>query len=173
MQQTRNLAARAGRWSAHHRKKAILGWFAFVILATVLGGMVGQKTLADEDMGNGQSKTADQILESAGFPDQTGESVLVQGKGDLKVGDQRYTAIVDDVVATLSQTKHVDDVENPLAKGNEGNISDDGRSTLVTFELPGDEDAAKDRVGDSLAAVAQLQKAHPEVELAQFGDASA
>jgi RND superfamily putative drug exporter len=173
MQQTRNLAARAGRWSAHHRKKAILGWFAFVILATVLGGMVGQKTLADEDMGNGQSKTADQILESAGFPDQTGESVLVQGKGDLKVGDQRYTAIVDDVVATLSQTKHVDDVENPLAKGNEGNISEDGRSTLVTFKLPGDEDAAKDRVGDSLAAVAALQQAHPEVELAQFGDASA
>src|SRR5688572_21039721 len=132
MQQTRNLAARAGRWSAHHRKKAILGWFAFVILATVLGGMVGQKTLADEDMGNGQSKTADQILESAGFPDQTGESVLVQGKGDLKVGDQRYTAIVDDVVATLSQTRYVDEVENPLAKGNEGNISEDGRSTLVT-----------------------------------------
>src|SRR5687767_15999910 len=66
--QTRNLAARAGRWSAHHRKKAILGWFAFVILATVLGGMVGQKTLADEDMGNGQSKQADQILEAAGFP---------------------------------------------------------------------------------------------------------
>ena len=173
MQQSRNLAARAGRWSAQHRKKAILGWFAFVILATVLGGMVGQKTLADEDMGNGQSKTADQILESAGFPDQTGESVLVQAKGDLKVGDQRYTAIVDDVVATLSQAKHVDDVENPLAKGNEGNVSEDGRSTLVTFELPGDEDAAKDRVDASLAAVAQLQKAHPEVELAQFGDASA
>ena len=47
--QSRNFAARAGRWSAQHRKKAILGWFAFVILATVLGGMVGQKTLADED----------------------------------------------------------------------------------------------------------------------------
>ena len=54
--QSRNLAARAGRWSAHHRKKAILGWFAFVILATVLGGMVGQKKLSDEDMGNGESK---------------------------------------------------------------------------------------------------------------------
>jgi uncharacterized membrane protein YdfJ with MMPL/SSD domain len=171
--QTRNLAARAGRWSAHHRKKAILGWFAFVILATVIGGMVGQKTLADEDMGNGQSKQADQILEAAGFPDQTGESVLVQGKGDLKVGDQRYTTIVDDVVATLGDTKHVAEVESPLAKGNEGNVSADGRSTLVTFELPGDEDAAKDRVDPSLAAVADLQKAHPEVELAQFGDASA
>ena len=39
--QKNNLAARAGRWSAHHRKRAILGWIAFVILATVLGGAVG------------------------------------------------------------------------------------------------------------------------------------
>ena len=118
--ESRNLAARAGRWSAHHRKKAILGWFAFVILATVLGGMVGQKTLADEDMGNGQSKTADQILEAAGFPDQTGESVLVQGKGDLKVGDQRYTAIVDDVVATLSQTEARRRGREPAREGQRG-----------------------------------------------------
>src|SRR5687767_342322 len=31
---SRNLAARAGRWSARHRKTAILGWIAFVVLAT-------------------------------------------------------------------------------------------------------------------------------------------
>src|SRR6187200_3619941 len=68
-------AARAGRWSAQHRKKAILGWFAFVILATVLGGMVGQKKLADEDMGNGESQRADRIVAAADYPDQSGESV--------------------------------------------------------------------------------------------------
>ncbi len=28
-----NFAARAGRWSAQHRKKAIFGWLAFVIVA--------------------------------------------------------------------------------------------------------------------------------------------
>jgi len=166
-------AARAGRWSAQHRKKAILGWFAFVILATVLGGMAGQKKLADEDMGNGESKRADQIVEAAGFPDQTGESVLVQGRGALKVGDAQFTAIVKDVVSTLDQTKHVDEVTNPLAPENKGDIAKDGRSALVTFELPGDEDTAKDRVDAPLAAVAQLQKAHPQVELAEFGDASA
>src|SRR5689334_1842473 len=42
---SRNPAARAGRWSATHRKAAILGWIAFVVLATVLGGKVGQKDL--------------------------------------------------------------------------------------------------------------------------------
>jgi hypothetical protein len=38
MDSTKNLAARAGRWSAHHRKKAIFGWLAFVIVAVVVGG---------------------------------------------------------------------------------------------------------------------------------------
>src|SRR5690242_10281146 len=36
--QPKNLAARAGRWSATHRKTAIIGWVLFVVLATVIGG---------------------------------------------------------------------------------------------------------------------------------------
>ena len=60
--QKNNLAARAGRWSAHHRKRAILGWIAFVIFATVLGGAVGQRMLADEDSGNGESRAELQRL---------------------------------------------------------------------------------------------------------------
>ena len=51
-----NLAARAGRWSASHRKAAILGWILFVVLATVIGGGVGQKQLDQSGMGNGESK---------------------------------------------------------------------------------------------------------------------
>jgi uncharacterized membrane protein YdfJ with MMPL/SSD domain len=171
--QSQNFAARAGRWSAQHRKKAILGWFAFVILATVIGGMVGTKTLADEDTGNGESKRADQIVEAAGFPDQTGETVLVQGKDGLKVGDPKFTAAVDDVVSGLDNTKGVANIESPFDAENRGNISKDGRSVLVTFELPGDEDKAKDEVEAPLATVAALQKQHPEVTVGEFGDASA
>ena len=44
MNQPRNLAARAGRWSATHRKTAIFGWILFVVLATVIGGKVGQNS---------------------------------------------------------------------------------------------------------------------------------
>jgi RND superfamily putative drug exporter len=171
--QSRNFAARAGRWSAQHRKKAILGWFAFVIIATVLGGMVGTKTLADEDTGNGESKRGDQIVEAAGFPEQTGETILVQGRNGLEVGDPRFTAAVNDVVAELERTKDVSNVENPLDPAHEGNVSDDGRSVLVNFELPGDEDKAKAAVEAPLAAVDQLQEQHPEVLLGEFGDASA
>ena len=39
--QTRNLAARMGGWSAQHRKTAIFGWFAFVLVAFALGNATG------------------------------------------------------------------------------------------------------------------------------------
>src|SRR5207244_3467126 len=38
---TRALAARAGRWSAQHRKKAIWGWLAFALIAFMIGGALG------------------------------------------------------------------------------------------------------------------------------------
>src|SRR3954467_9393659 len=135
----RSFAARAGRWSAQHRKKAIAGWFLFVILATVIGGAVGQKSLSDTDMGNGESQRGDRIVDAANFPEQTGESVLVQGRGDLKVGDARYAAVVRDVVSRLEQAQGVRNVENPLLPQHAGNVAKDGRSVLINFDLPGDE----------------------------------
>src|SRR5262245_13908403 len=106
--QKKNLAARAGRWSAQHRKRAILGWILFVVLATVAGGAIGQNMLADEDMGNGESKAADQAVAAAGFPKEASEQVLVQGR-DAKVTnrDGEFTAAVGDVVKRLKATPHV------------------------------------------------------------------
>jgi RND superfamily putative drug exporter len=66
--QSRNLAARAGRWSSQHRRTAILGWILFVVLATVLGGRVGQNDIDESASGNGESKRGDMIVEGADFP---------------------------------------------------------------------------------------------------------
>jgi len=168
-----SIAARAGRWSAAHRKKAVLGWLVFVVLATVLGGMVGQRTIAEEDYGNGESRVADQAIAAAGFPEEADEQVLVQGKGSVRIGDPAFTAAVRDVTERLERTEHVRDVESPLARGNAGQLSKDGRSALVTFTIPDDDDVAEERVEAALAATAAAQRAHPEVRIAQFGDASA
>jgi uncharacterized membrane protein YdfJ with MMPL/SSD domain len=169
----RNLAARAGGWSAQHRKSAILGWIVFVVLATVIGGAVGQKELTDADTANGQSRAAEQAIEAAGFPDDATEQVLVQAKGSTKVSDPRVNAAVQDVTRRLQSTRHVTDVQSPLSKGNEGQISKDGRSLVVTFKIPGDDDEVADRVDASLASVAAAQRAHPELRIEQFGGASA
>src|SRR6185436_15067042 len=95
------IAARAGRWSAAHRKTAIFGWIAFVVLATLVGGNVGQKTLEQAASGNGDSKRGSMIVDDAGFPDTVGERVLIQGKGSLKSDSPEVTAAVKDVVHRL------------------------------------------------------------------------
>ena len=85
MEQTRNIAARAGRWSAKHRKTAIWGWLAFVFVAFAIGGAVGTKTLQQDQLGVGESGRADQTIQGA-FPRSADELVLVQS--DARDGDR-------------------------------------------------------------------------------------
>ena len=171
-----NLAARAGRWSAAHRKTAILGWILFVILATLIGGAAGQKDLEPSASGNGESKRAELIIDSADFPEEVREQVLVQGKGGIKAGDPEVTAAVKDVVTRLERIDGVTKIESPLNRAHRAStISKDGRSVVVNFTLPGDpaEKEQLERVAEApLAAVAAVQKAHPGVRVDEYGVAS-
>jgi uncharacterized membrane protein YdfJ with MMPL/SSD domain len=60
-----NIAARAGRWSASHRKTAIWGWLVFVVLALFIGQSVGTKTLDTSNQGVGESGRADRTIRGA------------------------------------------------------------------------------------------------------------
>jgi uncharacterized membrane protein YdfJ with MMPL/SSD domain len=177
--QPKNLAARAGRWSAAHRKTAILGWILFVVLATVIGGKIGQNQLKDSASGNGDSKRGAMIVDDAGFPEEIGERVLIQGKGSIKSDDPQVTAAVKDVVNRLEGIKGVKDIESPLNSQQRANtVSKDGRSVLVTFSMPAKTDTTAElekleTVADApLAAVAAVQKAYPELLVAEHGAAS-
>jgi uncharacterized membrane protein YdfJ with MMPL/SSD domain len=177
--QPRNLAARAGRWSATHRKTAVIGWILFVVLATVIGGKVGQKNLEPSAMGNGESKRGDMIVDAADFPATVGERVLIQGTGSIKSDDPEVTAAVKDVVSRLDKIEGVDDIESPLdAQYRASTVSKDGRSVVVNFTLPGKADTVEEQerletVADApLAAVAAVQDAHPELLVEEHGDAS-
>ncbi|HEU0019999.1 MAG TPA: MMPL family transporter [Thermoleophilaceae bacterium] len=169
MQQRHNIAARAGRWSAQHRKKAIFGWLAFVIASLAIGGALGVNTLSDEDSGVGESGRADKTLHEA-FPQKTKESVLVQS-AKLKATDAAFRAGVDDTVRRLEAAKDVRDVAGPYPA--DGQISEDGHSALIDFEIAGDPETATDRIDPALAATAAAAKANPELRIEQFGDASA
>ena len=177
--QPRNLAARAGRWSATHRKTAIFGWIAFVVLATLIGGNVGQKNLEQSASGNGDSKRGAMIVDDAGFPDTVGERVLIQAKGSAKSDSPEVTAAVKDVVKRLDGLKGVTDIQSPLdAQYRANTVSKDGRSVLVTFSLPAKVDTQQDLekletvVEPALAEVAAVQKAHPALLVQEHGDAS-
>jgi uncharacterized membrane protein YdfJ with MMPL/SSD domain len=171
--QSRNLAARAGRWSAAHRKTAIFGWLALVVLSLVIGGAVGTNTIKDEDQGNGQSRTAQKAIND-NFPKKGGENVLVQSRsGHLKPSSPQFRAAVKDVTGAVGTYRTVSEIESPYARGNGGQISRDGRSALVTFSVAGDSDKAKERIGPIEDSVAKVARAHPELRIEEFGSASA
>jgi uncharacterized membrane protein YdfJ with MMPL/SSD domain len=169
--QRRNLTARAATWSARHRRIAILGWLAFVIAAVVIGGAIGTRHINNSTNGVGESGRADRILNPK-FPQTASEQVLVQSN-KLTVRDPSFQSAIKDVVGRLSVIKSVDNVRSPLAAANHGEISRDGHSALVTFNIRGDQSEADQKVGASLAATAAAQRAHPNMIIQQAGDASA
>jgi uncharacterized membrane protein YdfJ with MMPL/SSD domain len=163
---------RAAHWSATHRRTAVLGWLAFVIAAYILGGAVGTVNLKQEDWGNGESQAANRVLAKQFPSERASEMILVQSRSG-PLTERRYRVAVDDLVARLSSIPAVAQIESPLARGNEGQRSKDGTAALVTFQITGDPDTAQDRVDPALGAAAAVQRAHPELFVGEFGDASA
>jgi uncharacterized membrane protein YdfJ with MMPL/SSD domain len=168
----KNLTARAARWSAAHRRTAVLGWFAFVIVTFAVGSAAGLVTLRTEEGGTGDSRAADLLL-AREFPAQRAiEEVLFQSR-DGALTRAELTAAVGDLVARLARVPHVAGIQSPVDPANAGRISSDGRSALLAFELTGDPNTAKDRVAPALAATAAVQRAHPQLLIGEFGDGSA
>ena len=164
-----NLAARMARWSGRHRRKAILGWLAFVLVTFYVGtNVVVQKDISDVDQYSGESRDAEQALEDAGLR-PTEEIVFVQSD-ELTVEDPEFQAAVEDVTGRISQIRYVENVESPLT--GDGEISADGHAALVQFEIAGDSTETKDRVAPTLDAVAAVQADHPDLAIEQFGGAS-
>jgi RND superfamily putative drug exporter len=169
----RNIAYSMGRWSGLHPWRAILGWLAFVVIAIVLGGAVGTKELEQSDIGAGESGRAAKVLDEAGFNDLPAtESVLIQSRtGPLDRGT--LATVSADVSSRLGELSDVTKITSPMVPSNGHLLSADGRSALVQFDIKGDAEKAVDKVEPILAAVAEAQKAHPEVRVEQFGEASA
>ena len=87
MQTKRNIAARAGRWSAQHRKKAIFGWLAFVVIAV---GIDPSRTLV-----------ISQVVLSFGIPFALVPLIMFTSRRDLMgpLVNRRVTTIVASLVA--------------------------------------------------------------------------
>ena len=169
--QRNNIAARAGRWSAEHRRAAILGWVVFVVTAVLLGGVIGTKHIPQDNNGTGESGRAQRVLNDQ-FPQPAAEQVLVQSS-TLTVRDPGFRAAVADLTTRLSALSTAKNVRSPLLAANRGEISRDGHSVLVSFQIQGSSDSADKRVGQSLAATAAAQRAHPDLRIEQAGDGSA
>ena len=169
MQPKQNIAARAARWSATHRKVAIFGWLAFVVLALFVGGAVGTKELTDAEAVSGEAGRAEVAIEKSKLAPSS-EVVFLQSQ-QFTASDPTFRAAVGEATRKLERLPSVAQVSSPADGG--GQVSADGHSALVEFTIPGDDEQAQERVDASLAATAAVQKANPDMRVEQFGDASA
>jgi uncharacterized membrane protein YdfJ with MMPL/SSD domain len=168
--QSAGLAARMGRWSAHHRKAAIFGWLAFVVLAFALGIVSGTKQIDPATSGVGESGRVDRILD-AGFKQPAAESVLIQSN-TIDTKDPAFTTAIEDVVARVSKVGAVENIRSPLDADNSGQFAADGHGALLEFDIRGDSEDATAKIDPVIAAVADAQKAHPEFFIGSFGVSS-
>jgi RND superfamily putative drug exporter len=169
----RNVAARMGDWSAAHRKTAIFGWLAFVVAAIVIGSAVGQRSIDKQDTNVGQAHRGDQILKKAGFT-QSGrltEIVAVQSRTQT-VADPAFRGAVESVVHAVAPFSAVHNLRSPLEPANKGQISPDGRTALVEWDMSGKVEQAEKHIDPLTSAVAGVSRAHPGFYIGEAGAVS-
>jgi uncharacterized membrane protein YdfJ with MMPL/SSD domain len=172
LSQSNNLAARMGRWSASHWKTAVFGWLAFVVAALAIGQVVGTKQIDQHDVNVGQSHKADHMLLDAGFQtDPQTEIVLVQSKAHT-TNDPAFRAVVNDVVGAVQASPAIESLQSPYARGNGGQVSADGHSAMVQWQMKGDNKTATKRIEKLTAATDAVAKAHPDFYVGEAGSIS-
>ena len=168
----RKLAARMGRWSAAHRKLAVLAWLAFVLAALVLGGAVGTRSLSEADGQSGEAGQAAKLFAAAGLDDGDSESVLVQSR-TLRASDPEFVETVRDVERSLAREPGVGELRSPYGTSR-GQISADRHSALIGFRIGALPDPRGRPVSLTavLDAVQRTARAHPGFYIGEYGDAS-
>src|SRR6266542_2844427 len=168
----RGLAARLGGWSAEHRTKAILLWVAILLVGLAAAG-VGSKKLSAAGEAAGDSAKAERLLDHGGFKRPAVEEVLLQTRGNSSIRNAPARRAAQEIVRTITSTGRVENIRSPFAPGNGGQISRDGRSAVVLFQMKGKRDTADKRVQPVVDAVNGVAGMHPTLRIEQFGDASA
>src|SRR5215469_13373990 len=164
---------RIAGWSARHRKTALFGWLLLVVGAVMLSNMLGTKNLNSYDPG--QSGRAERVLDRPGVVQPPTETILVQARaaGHTVAGDPEIRQAIRQVTAALAAMPNVaTGIQSPLTQGGHKLISRDGRSALITFNVAGKTDNADQTVAAAERAVAAVQAAHPDLRVAEAGQAS-
>ena len=179
-QERRPVVERIAGWSARHKKTAVFGWLALVAVLFVASQALGSKNLPSYDPG--QSGQAERMLHQAA-PDYYGsapEEVLIQARGPRGTfaRDASLRQAVRQVVTALAVLpKDAAHIQSPLIAGTQRSghpslVSADGRSALVTFVVPGSTTDQDQAVAADQQAVAAVQARHPDLLVAETGDAS-
>src|SRR5215467_5749613 len=148
---------RIAGWSARHRAIALIGWLLLVAGAVVIGNSLGTKNLNSYDPG--EAGRAERVLSMPGVVQRPTETILIQARasGRPVAADPEVGQAIAQVTAAL----------HAMPK-----VALDVRSALVTFTVAGGPDNAGTTVAAAERAVAAVQARHPDLRIAEAGQAS-
>ncbi len=170
-----SLTERVAGWSARHRRTVVIGWLLLVAAIFLGGQALGTRHMPSFDAG--QSGQAGRVVHQFPPAQRTGdqETVLIQAKapGATFATDSAMRQAASQVASAIAALPgYAADIRTPLQPGGRALVSKDGRSALVTFQVPRnvtDEDKA---VTALRHAVAGVQASHPDLRVAETGEAS-
>ena len=164
------MTASAGRWSAAHPWLAIAVWVACVVVLLVTGRLAGTSQLSAADQSVGQSGQAEHMI-SRDFVQRANEYVLFDSRS-LTIGAPAYRAAITDVLRRIGQTGRVTQVRSPLDRRFANQVSASRHAALLEFQLTGSVGDSATTVVPVLAAVHAAGESHPQVQIAETGDAT-
>lgn len=163
------LVERIAAWSARRRVTVLVAWLLLVVLAVVVGSLASG-TEADS-YSPGEAGRAERALADAGPDEAPREQVLVRRATGTApaLDDAEVRATLVELTAALRALPTAA-TEVTSALDESGLVSPDRRAALVTFDVVGEE--PEETVAATQAAVRQVAARHPELVVAQAGDAS-
>ena len=173
LKHSNNIAARMGRWSASHWKTAVFGWLAFVVVAFGISTQLPMKTISTQDQNVGQAHRADEIFKKSGFgqTDSQTEFVLIESK-TLTVKDGAFRAAIADVEKTVTPFKAIKNLRSPLDPAHGDQISADGHTAIVEWDMKGTTKVAEKKIDAITTATAAVAKRHSSLYIGEAGSVS-
>jgi RND superfamily putative drug exporter len=160
-----SIVVRTAGWSAAHPWRAIIGWFVFVALCLVVGGIVGTHSATSADYRVGEAGRAEATAADGGLTVPAREKILISAHGGGTLDQAAGDAAAQDLVRRMRALPEVSGVAAPVR-------STDGTTVMVAITMKGEEVAAKSHLAPLLAATSAVQSAHPGLTVAETGDAS-
>ncbi|MBQ0984634.1 MMPL family transporter [Streptomyces sp. F63] len=164
---------RIAGWSMRHRALAIGGWLALVIVSLLAGAVFSGSSAITDDPG--ESGDVKRVVEAQKNYEPILENVLIQprdGGGEF-TDNPALVKATEDLVAEFRKTPGaVTGLRTPLNPGSEQQISEDGRSGLVTFFVAGPNDKMTAHFDSVTEAVERVAARNKDVRVVQAGDVS-
>src|SRR5204862_6312187 len=79
---------------------------------------------------------------------------------------------IEDVVASVRPFRTITNLRSPLAQANRDQISSDGHSVLVEWDMRGDSTVAGKNIDALLTTTARVARAHPAFSIGEAGSIS-